>query len=224
MCGGPRSATAPICESAQAVRSVQEILIRKSFYAMKPSRGRPQWNTKGARADHERVHKKRFHSPERAPVPGGKRTVGMRQSLASFCRQYGRLNLLNEWDAERNLPLTPETVTHGAHHKNLVAVLKRPRMAGPGLYPHRRLRLPLLCRQKSAAGLQRSGFPISGAGKGVGYGEESANAPHNDLCRQQAAGLVEMRPGPQLAGPNPVPRLRMRLSCVRREIGDPRRE
>lgn len=41
----------------------------------------------------------------------------MRQSLASFCRQYGRLNLLNEWDAERNLPLTPETVTHGAHHK-----------------------------------------------------------------------------------------------------------
>ena len=41
----------------------------------------------------------------------------MSQSLASFCRQYGRLNILNEWDAERNLPLTPETVTHGAHHK-----------------------------------------------------------------------------------------------------------
>lgn len=120
MCGGPQSATAPIRENAQAVRSAREISIRRSFCAMKPSRGRLQWNTKGERADHETVHRKSPHSlerPERAPVPGGKRTVGMSQSLDSFCRQYGRLNLLNEWDTERNLPLTPETVTHGAHHK-----------------------------------------------------------------------------------------------------------
>ena len=49
----------------------------------------------------------------------------MRQSLASFCRQYSRLNLLNEWDAERNLPLTPETVTHGAHHKIWLPDIRR---------------------------------------------------------------------------------------------------
>ena len=39
----------------------------------------------------------------------------MRQSLFDYCRLYQKQNLLDEWDAERNLPLTPQTVTYGSH-------------------------------------------------------------------------------------------------------------
>lgn len=41
----------------------------------------------------------------------------MKQSLDAFCRQYGRKNLLAEWDDVRNLPLTPESVSYGSHRK-----------------------------------------------------------------------------------------------------------
>ena len=40
-----------------------------------------------------------------------------RQSLETFCRQYGRTALLAEWDAEKNDPLTPSQVSHGSHQK-----------------------------------------------------------------------------------------------------------
>ena len=39
----------------------------------------------------------------------------MRQSLFDYCRQYHKDTLLSEWDAEQNLPLTPESVTSGSH-------------------------------------------------------------------------------------------------------------
>ena len=38
----------------------------------------------------------------------------MRESLADFCRRTGREELLDEWDSERNLPLTPESVSYGS--------------------------------------------------------------------------------------------------------------
>ena len=38
----------------------------------------------------------------------------MRQSLYDYGRLY-QPQLLDEWDTERNLPLTPQTVTHGSH-------------------------------------------------------------------------------------------------------------
>ena len=41
--------------------------------------------------------------------------MDMGQSLDIFCRRYGHTRLLDEWDAARNLPLTPETVTYGSH-------------------------------------------------------------------------------------------------------------
>ena len=40
--------------------------------------------------------------------------VYMRESLADFCRRTGREELLDEWDSERNLPLTPESVSYGS--------------------------------------------------------------------------------------------------------------
>ncbi len=33
-------------------------------------------------------------------------------SLKSYCEENGRLRGLNEWDTEKNLPLTPEDVAH----------------------------------------------------------------------------------------------------------------
>ena len=39
----------------------------------------------------------------------------MRQSLFDYCRQYHKEALLDEWDAERNAPLTTQTVTYGSH-------------------------------------------------------------------------------------------------------------
>ena len=39
----------------------------------------------------------------------------MRQSLYDYCRLYHKQQLLEEWDAERNLPLTPQAVSHGSH-------------------------------------------------------------------------------------------------------------
>ena len=39
----------------------------------------------------------------------------MSESLYDFCRKYDRQYLLEEWDGEKNLPLTPDGVTHGSH-------------------------------------------------------------------------------------------------------------
>ena len=40
----------------------------------------------------------------------------MRQSLLEYCTAESRFRpLLDEWDAARNLPLTPQSVTHGSH-------------------------------------------------------------------------------------------------------------
>ena len=39
----------------------------------------------------------------------------MSESLYDFCRKYDRQYLLEEWDSEKNLPLTPDGVTHGSH-------------------------------------------------------------------------------------------------------------
>lgn len=33
-------------------------------------------------------------------------------SLKSYCEENNRQHLLEEWDTEKNLPLTPETVAH----------------------------------------------------------------------------------------------------------------
>lgn len=33
-------------------------------------------------------------------------------SLKSYCEENGRLRILREWDGEKNLPLTPESVAH----------------------------------------------------------------------------------------------------------------
>ena len=39
----------------------------------------------------------------------------MRQSLYEYCKLYQKQRLLDEWDSERNLPHTPQTVTYGSH-------------------------------------------------------------------------------------------------------------
>mgnify|MGYP000012367874 FL=1 len=39
----------------------------------------------------------------------------MSESLYDFCQQYDQQYLLEEWDDEKNLPLTPDGVTHGSH-------------------------------------------------------------------------------------------------------------
>lgn len=39
----------------------------------------------------------------------------MRQSLYEFCKVNQKQILLQEWDTERNLPYTPESVTYGSH-------------------------------------------------------------------------------------------------------------
>ena len=38
----------------------------------------------------------------------------MRESLSEYCRHEQREDLLKEWDRERNLPLTPDTVSRGS--------------------------------------------------------------------------------------------------------------
>ena len=57
-----------------------------------------------------------------SPFRGGKggtrkkeRRGLMRQSLLEYCTGSRFRSLLDEWDAARNLPLTPQSVTHGSH-------------------------------------------------------------------------------------------------------------
>lgn len=38
-------------------------------------------------------------------------------SLQSFCERQDRMYLLQEWDQEKNAPLTPDTVHKGSHQK-----------------------------------------------------------------------------------------------------------
>ena len=33
-------------------------------------------------------------------------------SLKSYCEENNRLRILEEWDTEKNLPITPDSVTH----------------------------------------------------------------------------------------------------------------
>ena len=41
----------------------------------------------------------------------------MRESLGQYCRRTGQTALLGQWDREKNLPLTPETVSGGSSRK-----------------------------------------------------------------------------------------------------------
>lgn len=51
----------------------------------------------------------------------------MRQSFFDYCRQYHKEALLDEWDTEHNLPMTPQTVTYGSHKsKFIVLPLEKP--------------------------------------------------------------------------------------------------
>ena len=38
-------------------------------------------------------------------------------NLKDLCIKYNKQYLLDEWDAEKNLPLTPETVSHSSYVK-----------------------------------------------------------------------------------------------------------
>lgn len=39
-------------------------------------------------------------------------------SLQSFCERQDRMYLLQEWDQEKNAPLTPDSVHKGSHQKS----------------------------------------------------------------------------------------------------------
>lgn len=43
----------------------------------------------------------------------------MRRSLYDWCMKDGRQDLLSEWDADRNLPLTPEGISYGSSRKKV---------------------------------------------------------------------------------------------------------
>ena len=38
----------------------------------------------------------------------------MRMSLKSYCEENNRQRILDEWDTEKNLPLTPENIAHSS--------------------------------------------------------------------------------------------------------------
>lgn len=63
-----------------------------------------------------------YHMPHRVPAHLQFRKIQwemvtgyMRQTLYDFCRENGKEDLLTQWDAAKNLPETPQTVTHGSH-------------------------------------------------------------------------------------------------------------
>ena len=41
----------------------------------------------------------------------------IRQTFRAFCAEQGKSELLSQWDAEKNLPLTPDDVTFGSHKR-----------------------------------------------------------------------------------------------------------
>ena len=41
----------------------------------------------------------------------------MKKTLREFCGESGQSQLLEQWDAQRNLPLTPDLVTYGSKRK-----------------------------------------------------------------------------------------------------------
>lgn len=41
----------------------------------------------------------------------------MRISLEEYCKNHGKIGLLQQWDTEKSLPLTPETVSYGSGKK-----------------------------------------------------------------------------------------------------------
>ena len=47
----------------------------------------------------------------------GGRWLTIRQTFRAYCAAQGRADLLSQWDAERNAPLTPDGVTFGSHKK-----------------------------------------------------------------------------------------------------------
>ena len=41
----------------------------------------------------------------------------MKKTLREFCGESGQSQLLEQWDAQRNHPLTPDLVTYGSKRK-----------------------------------------------------------------------------------------------------------
>lgn len=48
---------------------------------------------------------------------GVKGTTDTKMSLAEWCKKNNKEHLLKEWDYEKNISLTPDTVSHGSHKK-----------------------------------------------------------------------------------------------------------
>lgn len=40
----------------------------------------------------------------------------MKETLYEYCQRTGRLELVDEWDAEKNAPFTPTDVTRGSRY------------------------------------------------------------------------------------------------------------
>ena len=41
----------------------------------------------------------------------------MRETLKSYCKRMDLETVLEQWDSEHNLPLTPDYISYGSKHK-----------------------------------------------------------------------------------------------------------
>ena len=106
----------------------------------------------------------------------------------------------------------------------LVALRKRPHLAGGALHKNRRRTLSLLHGAKGAARPQRSGVGPPGAGAAVGLREKRAARPGGYQRRKREIRLVAVRKGAQLAGAHPVPHGGLRLPGLCRKTAPARRK
>ena len=105
----------------------------------------------------------------------------MRETLFDYCKRTGELELLRQWNSERNGALTPETVSYGSKKK----VWWR---CGKG----HEWQAEVTSRTSNHTGCPA----MAGAGRPVAPDQKRSAHPERGAPRQPPEGVVALREGP----------------------------
>lgn len=144
-------------------------------------------------------------------------------SLRAFCQRQNRPELLAEWDAAKNAPLTPETIHKGSHrrvwwrcssgHSWQAEIQRR---------TSRESKCPFCANRLLWTGSNDLGTVRPDLAAQWDFEKNSPLTPRRRPGQQQERGLVEVREGPLLAGGHPQPGPGQRLPGLQPENRRPR--
>lgn len=121
----------------------------------------------------------------------------MRETLFDYCKRTGELELLRQWNSERNGALTPETVSYGSKKKVWWRCGKGHEwQAEVTSRTSNHTGCPLLQGRHGVAGIDGFCHAMAGAGRPVAPDQKRSAHPERGAPRQPPEGVVALREGP----------------------------